>query len=208
MKIHLSTYDLPADLSFSPLVAIDTEAMGLRPHRDRLCVVQVCFGSEDVYLVHFPTRNFDGSPRLKALLTDASIQKIFHYGRFDIALLMHSFNISISNVYCTKIASRLTRSYTGRHGLKDLCKELLGVEISKEEQSSDWGAPELTPQQQAYAAKDVLYLHALKEKMDARLVRENHQNLAQACFDFLPYRCQMDLMGGDNYDLFPYQNEL
>jgi ribonuclease D len=207
MKIHLHAYDLPDNFSFEKSVAIDTEAMGLKNHRDRLCVVQLSAGDGHCHLVHFPEPHFHSSLNLKKLLNNLQLLKIFHYARFDVGILQHTFQLGIRNIYCTKIASRLTRTYCNRHGLKDLCKELLGVELSKQEQTSDWGAPTLTIEQQKYAATDVLYLHELKKKLDVLLEREKRTELAQACFDFLPYRSQLDLMAGENFDILSYNSE-
>lgn len=204
MHIHLHQYDLPDDVEFSSSVAIDTEAMGLKNHRDRLCLVQISGGDGHCHLVQFSTPNFESSPNLKKLLMNSDIQKIFHYARFDVAILMHSFKIDISNIYCTKIASRLCRTFTSRHGLKDLCKELIQKEISKQEQTSDWGAKVLSKEQQKYAATDVLYLHHIKEVLDELLQRENRTALAQECFNFLPTRARFDLFAGDAFDIFSY----
>ncbi len=205
MKIHLHTNDIPSDLAFTDSVAIDTEAMGLKNHRDRLCVVQLSAGDQHCHVVHFPKAEFEKAVNLKKLLINKSVEKIFHYARFDVGILMHSFGIKIETIYCTKIASRLVRTFTSRHGLKDLCKDLLGVELSKQEQTSDWGAPELKKEQLTYAATDVLHLHALKNILDQLIVRENRTELVQACFKFLPYRAQMDLLAGEAFDVFPYQ---
>ena len=183
-------------------VAIDTEATGLMPHRDRLCLVQVSKGDEDCHLIQFD--NFNKAKNLKSILDDEKILKIFHYGRFDIMMLYNSFNVFARNVYCTKIASKLVRTYTSKHSLLDLCHELLGVEIVKEQGCTDWAKPNLTEAQKVYAATDVLYLHRLKEKLDEMLVRENRMTLAQKCFDFLDARCTLDLMAGDNYDIFSH----
>lgn len=207
MKIHLHVYDLPDDITFENSVAIDTEAMGLKNHRDRLCVVQLSSGDGNCHLVHFPEPNFNLSGNLKKLLNNPELLKIFHYARFDVGILQYTFQIEIKNIYCTKIASRLTRTYCDRHGLKDLCKELIGVELSKQEQTSDWGAPSLTYDQQKYAATDVLHLHAVKKKLDVLLEREKRTELAQACFSFLPYRSQLDLMAGEGFDVLSYNGE-
>ena len=183
-------------------MAIDTETMGLNPHRDRLCVVQLSAGDGNAHLVQFGKGRYD-APNLKALLENPKVLKIFHFGRFDIAVLKHYLGADTSPVYCTKIAAKLVRTFTDRHGLKDLCRELLGVEISKQQQTSDWGQPVLTPEQQNYAASDVLHLHGLKAKLDALLEREGRTGLAQACFDFLPYRAELDLKGWhDDADVF------
>lgn len=202
MKIQLHQNDLPDDVHFGSCVAIDTEAMGLKPHRDRLCLVQLSGGDGFCHLVQFSEKKYDQAHNLKRLLTDPQITKLFHYARFDVALLSYTFNISINPLYCTKIASKLVRTFTERHGLKDLCRDLLKVEISKQEQCSDWGAQDLTPEQCQYAANDVLHLHALKKKLDKLLIRENQMELAQAAFNFLPYRAQMDLQAGEDFDLF------
>lgn len=207
MKIYYHSYDLPDDISFENSIAIDTEAMGLRNHRDRLCVVQISGGDGHCHLIHFPEPHFHSSVNLKKLLNNDQILKIFHYARFDVGILQHTFQLAIKNIYCTKIASRLTRTYCSRHGLKDLCKELLSVELSKQEQTSDWGAPTLTPEQQKYAATDVLHLHELKNKLDVLLIREKRIELAQACFNFLPYRAQLDLMAGENFDILSYNSD-
>lgn len=204
--IHYHTYDLPDSVQWSASVAIDTEAMGLKNHRDRLCLVQLNFGDEHCHLVHFPTPDFSRSQNLKRLLTDSSVEKIFHFARFDVAILQYSFNLMINHIYCTKIASKLSRTYTNKHGLKDLCKELLSAEINKNEQTSDWGQAELSPQQQTYAANDVLHLHALQEKLNKMLVRENRMDTAKACFEFIPHRACFDLWAGDSYDIFSYQD--
>ena len=200
-RVHIG--DLPAGISFGDSVAVDTETLGLKPHRDRLCVVQLSAGDGVCHLVHFPTPDFD-APNLKALLTDPKVTKIFHFARFDVAILRKCLGISCEPVYCTKIAAKLVRTFTDRHGLKDLCRELLGVELSKEQQSSDWGAPELTPAQIGYAASDVLYLHRLKEILDGLLAREGRTHLAEACFRFLPTRGELDLSGWDEPDIFAH----
>ncbi|MBY0462238.1 MAG: ribonuclease H-like domain-containing protein [Alphaproteobacteria bacterium] len=205
MKIQLYKYDLPDNLIFSESVAIDTEAMGLKNHRDRLCLVQISSGDGECHLVQFERPNFERALNLKKLLQNQNVTKIFHYARFDVAIMMHSFGIKIENIYCTKIASRLVRTFTDKHSLKDLCKELLSVEISKQEGTSDWGASDLTKDQLRYAATDVLHLHKLKNKLDDMLKRENRVELAKACFDFLPYRAQMDLLGGEAFDVFPHR---
>ena len=207
MTINLHMYDLPNGINFKNSVAVDTEAMGLKNYRDRLCVVQLSTEDGECHLVHFPEPNFSNAVNLKAVLTDTSLLKIFHYGRFDIGILQYTFQTFIKTIYCTKIASRLVRTYTNRHGLKDLCKELLGVELSKQEQTSDWGAQTLTPDQLKYAASDVLFLHKLKDKLDFLLKREKREDLAQACFDFLPYRAHLDLLAGEKFDIFSYQTD-
>jgi ribonuclease D len=203
MTIRLHQGDLPAEVAVAPIVAIDTETMGLHPHRDRLCVVQLSFGNGDAELVQI-ARGQTRAPRLEALLADPAVLKLFHFARFDMAILAKTFGVMPAPVYCTKIASRLTRTYTDRHGLKDLVRELAGVEISKQQQSSDWGAAELTPEQTRYAASDVLHLHALKARLDAMLAREGRAELAQACFAFLPHRAHLDLAGWPEEDIFAH----
>jgi ribonuclease D len=200
-KIKVHRNDLPAEIAFTGSVAIDTETLGLKPSRDRLCLVQLSAGDGSAHLVQFDGRDFS-APRLKALLGDPKLLKIFHFGRFDIAVLARYLGHMARPVYCTKIASKLVRTYTDRHGLKDLCAELLGLELSKQQQSSDWGAAQLTQQQLAYAATDVLHLHALKLKLDAMLAREGRQSLAAACFEFLPVRAELDLAGFEDLDPF------
>lgn len=201
--IKLHRYDLPGSVRFSGSVAIDTETMGLQPHRDRLCLVQLSAGDGTAHLVQFPEPRFD-APNLKAMLADPSILKLFHFARFDVAVLKHALGVTVSPVYCTKIASRLTRTFTDKHGLKDLVKDLCDVDLSKQQQSSDWGAPDLTPEQMRYAASDVLHLHAMKVKLDAMLAREGRTQLAQACFDFLPHRAELDLKGWPELDIFAH----
>ena len=203
MAISLHRGDLPADLSFGPSVAIDTETMGLNPHRDRLCLVQLSAGDGNAHLVQMP-RGPHKAPRLAALLADPKVLKLFHFGRFDIAVLEHALSARCEPVYCTKIAARLTRTFTDRFGLKDLCKELLGVDLSKQQQTSDWGADSLSDEQVAYAASDVLYLHALKAKLDALLEREGRTELAAAAFRFLPTRARLDVAGWPNVDIFEH----
>jgi len=195
--------DLPAELSFGPIVAIDTETMGLKPHRDRLCLVQLSAGDGNAHLVQIP-KGPAKAPRLAALLTDPKVLKLFHFGRFDIAVLEHALGVRCEPVYCTKIAARLTRTFTDRWGLKDLCKELLGVDLSKQQQTSDWGADTLSEEQLNYAASDVLHLHALKTKLDALLEREGRTELAQAAFRFLPSRARLDLAGWPETDIFEH----
>ena len=203
MTFHLHQRDLPDGLDLGPVVAIDSETMGLIPHRDRLCVIQLSAGDGDAHLVQI-SKNQTEAPNLTALLTNPDQLKLFHYGRFDIAVMQNRFGVGTAPVYCTKIASKLVRTYTDRHGLKHLLQELLGVDISKQQQSSDWGAAELTEAQIAYAASDVLYLHRLKAELDARLVREGRMDLAQACFDFLPHRATLDLAGWPETDIFSH----
>jgi ribonuclease D len=195
--------DLPADLSLGPVVAIDTETMGLNPHRDRLCLVQLSAGDGNAHLVQIP-KGPAKAPRLAALLADPKVLKLFHFGRFDIAVLEHALGVRCEPVYCTKIAAKLTRTFTDRWGLKDLCKELLGVDLSKHQQTSDWGADTLSEEQLNYAASDVLHLHALKAKLDALLEREGRTELAQAAFRFLPTRARLDLAGWPEVDIFEH----
>ncbi|TFG88788.1 MAG: ribonuclease D [Hyphomicrobiales bacterium] len=202
MTVELHKNDLPAGRQWGNAVAIDTETLGLNPYRDRLCLVQLSKGDGNAELVQFD-RRYD-APELTRLLTDESVLKIFHFGRFDMAVLKHSLGVMPRPVYCTKIASRLARTFTDRHGLKDLCRELLGIEISKQQQSSDWGADQLTPDQLNYAASDVLHLHALREKLDAMLTREGREGLARACIAFLPTRVELDLRGWADIDPFAH----
>jgi ribonuclease D len=203
MTIRLHRGDLPDLKRYAGAVAIDTEAMGLDPHRDRLCVVQLSPGDGSADVVQIP-RGARDAPNLKALLADPNRLKIFHFARFDIGLLFHTFGVMPAPVYCTKIASRLSRTYTDKHGLKDLTREVLGIEVSKQQQSSDWGADELSEAQVAYAASDVLHLHALKDKLDVMLAREGRAELAAACFNFLPDRVRLDLAGWAAEDIFSH----
>lgn len=203
MTIHLYQNDLPDGLDLGPVVAIDTEAMGLHPHRDRLCLVQLSSGDGTAHLVQI-AKGQTAAPNLARLLADPSTLKLFHYGRFDIAVLYHALGALAKPVYCTKIASKLIRTFTDRHGLKVLCSELLDVDISKQQQTSDWGAETLSEAQQAYAASDVLYLHRLKDELDRRLAREGRTELAQQCFDFLPTRAVLDLGGWVENDVFSH----
>lgn len=203
MKYHLHRGDLPEDLRFGDSVAVDTETMGLSLLRDRLCLVQLSGGDGVAHLVQFSKGETD-APVLKKLLRDKTVTKIFHFARFDIAMLKSHLGVDCGPIYCTRTASRLCRTFTDRHGLRELCKELLGVEISKQQQSSDWGADELSPDQLAYAANDVFYLHALKERLDTMLVREGRMEIAQKCFEFLPARAQMDLWGWQDTDIFAH----
>ena len=204
MQTHLYKNDLDDGIVFRGNVAIDTEAMGLDPARDRLCLIQIFDGETDCHMVQFENSN-TVSPNLIKLLNDENIQKIFHYARFDMAALKHALKIDVKNVYCTKIASKIGRTYTNNHGLKDLCKELLGVEISKKQQSSDWGNSNLSKEQIAYAANDVIYLHQIKNKLDEMLVREDRQLLVDACLSFLPTRVELDLRGWEN-DIFSHSS--
>ncbi|MBO6806523.1 ribonuclease D [Thalassospira sp.] len=199
--LHLG--DLPDDLDLGKVVAIDSETMGLNPHRDRLCVVQLSSGDGNAHLVKFDGEDYS-APNLKKLLADPSVLKLFHFGRFDIAVMDKYLGVRCAPVYCTKIASKLVRTYTDRHGLKDVLRETVGVEISKQQQSSDWGAAELSKEQIDYAASDVLYLHKAKEELDRRLVREDRMEMAQACFDFLPMRATLDLAGWEETDIFAH----
>jgi ribonuclease D len=203
MTIRLHRGDLPDLDRYKGPVAIDTETMGLAPHRDRLCVVQLSPGDGSADVVQIPPGATD-APNLKRLLADASILKIFHFARFDIGMLYHAFGVMPAPVYCTKIASRLTRTYTDKHGLKDLARDILGVDLSKQQQLSDWGAADLTDSQVAYAASDVLYLHALKDKLDVLLAREGRTQLAAGCFAFLPDRARLDLAGWAAEDIFAH----
>ncbi|MCB1490277.1 MAG: ribonuclease D [Rhodobiaceae bacterium] len=203
MTIHLHKGDLPENVDLGATVAIDTETLGLNPHRDRLCLVQLSGGDGHAHLVQI-AKGQSEAPRLAALLADPGVLKLFHFARFDVAVLGHAFNVPVTPVYCTKIGSRLTRTYTDRHGLKDLCRELLGVDISKQQQSSDWAADTLTDAQLEYAASDVLYLHALKEKIDGLLDRDGRMALAEACFEFLPTRAALDLAGWAETDIFAH----
>jgi ribonuclease D len=203
LAIHLHAGDLPEGLSFGASVAVDSEAMGLRVDRDALCVVQLSAGDGDAHVVQLKRPDYE-APNLKRLLADPGVLKIFHFGRFDIAMFARYLGVMTTPVYCTKTASKLARTYTDRHGLKDVTRELLGLEISKAQQSSDWGADELTPEQLNYAASDVLNLHALKERLDAMLRREGRTELAQACFDFLPVRARLDLAGWEDLDIFAH----
>jgi ribonuclease D len=203
MTIRLHHGDLPADLGFGSAVAIDTETLGLNPHRDRLCLVQLSAGDGNAELVQIPQGPVK-APNLARLLADPAVTKLFHFARFDLAVLYHNLGVMPGPVYCTKIASRLVRTYTDRHGLKDITRELLGVELSKQQQSSDWGAETLSEAQLAYAASDVLHLHALREKFDVLLAREGRRDLAQACFDFLPSRARLDLIGWSEVDIFAH----
>ncbi len=203
MANHLYQQDLPDGLDLGPVVAIDCETMGLNPLRDRLCLVQLSGGDGNAHLVQV-VRGQTGAPNLERLLADSDVLKLFHFGRFDIAAMYHAFGALAAPVYCTKIASKLIRTYTDRHGLKYLLQELLGVDISKQQQSSDWGADALSAAQLGYAASDVLHLHALRERLDAMLVREGRADLAQACFDFLPVRARLDLAGWPEIDIFAH----
>ena len=203
MANHLYDSDLPDGLDLGPSVAIDCETMGLNPHRDRLCVVQLSGGDGNAHIVQI-MQGQTSAPNLERLLTDEKVLKLFHFGRFDIAAMFNAFGALAAPVYCTKIASKLIRTYTDRHGLKYLLQELLGIDISKQQQSSDWGARKLTEAQLEYAASDVLYLHQLRTELDARLAREGRTELAQSCFDFLPTRARLDLAGWPETDIFAH----
>ena len=203
MTVRLHRGDLPDLSRYTNSVAIDTETMGLQPHRDRLCVVQLSNGDGSADVVQIP-KDHANAPNLKALLADPKIMKIFHFARFDVAVLYNAFGVMPHPVYCTKIASRLSRTYTDRHGLKDLAREVLNIDLSKQQQSSDWGSQSLSEAQLAYAASDVLHLHALRERLDAMLAREGRLQLAQACFEFLPTRAKLDLQGWEAEDIFAH----
>jgi ribonuclease D len=206
--IHLHQHDLPPDVTFGESVAVDTETMGLNPHRDRLCLVQLSAGDGVAHLVQIIPPALGGRggdcPHLRRVLADPAVVKLFHFARFDVGILQQTLGITVAPVRCTKIAAKLVRTFTERHGLRDLCKELLGVEISKQQQTSDWGAAVLTPEQLAYAASDVLHLHALWTKLEALLRREGRLELAHACFEFLPARTRLDLLGYDAPDIFAH----
>jgi len=205
MAVHLHEEDLSADVRFADgPIAVDTEAMGLVPGRDRLCLVQLSDGKGDEHLVHFARSSDYSAPNLKALLSDPGRLKLYHFARFDVGIMQAYLGIMAEPLYCTRTASRLVRTYTDRHGLKDLVKELLNVDLSKQQQTSDWGANELTDAQREYAASDVRYLHQLKEKLDERLQREGRTALAQACFDFLPARALLDIAGWPEQDIFAH----
>jgi len=204
MTIRLHKGDLPAGTSYGDAVAIDTETLGLNPQRDRLCVVQLSGGGGDADVVQIEAGQ-TSAPNIERLLADHNVTKLFHFARFDIAILYKTFGVMAEPIYCTKIASKLARTYTDRHGLKDLVRELLAVDLSKQQQSSDWGADTLSDAQLAYAASDVLHLHALRSRLDMMLKRENRFELAQACFGFLPARAKLDLMGWPNTDIFSHE---
>jgi ribonuclease D len=203
MTHRLCRGDLPEGVDFGPIVAVDTEAMGLNPHRDRLCLVQLSAGDGDAYLVQLSLDDYR-APRLKRLLADPCVTKLFHFARFDLAMIYHYLGVMALPVYCTKIASRLARTFTDRHGLRDLCKDLINIDLSKQQQSSDWGAETLTEEQLRYAASDVLHLHALRGRLDAMLAREGRDGLVRACFEFLPHRVLLDLGGWPEQDIFAH----
>jgi ribonuclease D len=204
MTVHFHEEDLPEGVLAPGPVAVDTETMGLIPGRDRLCLVQISDGGPDQHLVRFAPDSDFAAPNLKAVLSDPGRVKIYHFARFDLASIERYLGVEAGPVYCTKIASRLVRTYTDRHGLKELCREMLGQELSKQQQSSDWGAPDISEPQRDYAASDVRYLHALKEAFDVRLAREGRTAMAQACFDFLPMRARLDLAGWPEIDIFAH----
>lgn len=203
MKTKLYKNDLPDGLDLGPIVAIDSETLGLNPIRDRLCLVQLSSGDGVAHMVQFTDGKYD-APNLKKLLNDRAVTKLFHYARFDVAMFRRYLGVITAPIYCTKIASKLVRTYTDKHGLKDLVRELLGTDLSKEQQSSDWGAPELTEKQLSYAANDVAYLHRLKDALDSMLAREGRSGIAKACFDFLPVRAELDLAGWSDVDIFSH----
>jgi len=203
VTIHLYKNDLPDELTLGRIVAIDCETMGLNPHRDRLCLVQMSDGDGNAHLVQIE-KGQRAAPNLARLLQDPDTLKLFHFGRFDIAAMYHAFGALAAPVFCTKIASKLVRTYTDRHGLKNLCQEMLNIDISKQQQSSDWGAPELSEAQKSYAASDVMYLHQLRDLFIERLDREGRAEIAQACFDFLPARAKLDLAGWPEIDIFAH----
>ena len=203
MTVRLHHGDLPADYVPGDAIAIDTETLGLNPLRDRLCVVQISRGDGDADVVQIVGR-IPEAPNLARVLADPTVQKIFHFGRFDVAVLFHRLGVMTTPVYCTKIASKLVRTYTDRHGLKDLARELIGIDLSKAQQSSDWAAEQLSPAQLDYAASDVLHLHALKRELDRMLAREGRTELAQSCFAFLPTRAKLDLLGWEETDIFAH----
>jgi ribonuclease D len=205
MTVHLHEEDIPAGL-FAPgaAIAVDTETMGLITPRDRLCLVQLSNGGPDEHLVRFSPGSDYAAPNLKALLADPARDKLYHFARFDLAAIRHYLGVTAGPVYCTKTASRLVRTYTDRHGLKELVRELLGIDISKQQQSSDWGGPDLSDAQKDYAASDVRYLHRMRDELDRRLAREGRTDLAKACFDFLPWRAELDLAGWPEIDIFAH----
>ena len=205
MPIYFHEEDLPADVTFADgPIAVDTEAMGLMPGRDRLCLVQLADGAGDEHLVRFAPGSDYAAPHLKALLADTTRLKLYHFARFDIAIMRAYLGIMAAPLFCTRTASRLVRTYTDRHGLKELVKEMLGQDLSKQQQTSDWGAPEINDAQREYAASDVRYLHRLMDKLEERLTRESRRELAQACFDFLPHRAMLDLAGWPEQDIFSH----
>ncbi|MCJ8323720.1 MAG: ribonuclease D [Rhizobiales bacterium] len=205
-KIHLHQGDLPDDLEFGTIVAVDSETMGLNPLRDKLCLVQLSFGDGVAHLVQLDRSRY-AAPNLERLFSDPKILKIFHFARFDVAVIKQYLNVDCTPIYCTKIASKLVRTYTSYHGLKDLCRELIGVSLDKGQQSSDWGAETLSDAQQRYAASDVLYLHQLMAKLDVMLARESRTELAKSCFDFMATRAELDLLGWGDHDIFSHKGQ-
>lgn len=203
-QITLHKGDIPSDLNLGPVVAVDTESLGLNWARDRLCLIQLSAGDGSAHLVQFDRGSYE-APNLRKMFADTSVTKLFHFARADLSMISHYLGVMPGPVYCTKIASILARTFTERHSLKDLCRDLLGFDMAKEQQTSDWGAPQLSPEQQAYAASDVLYLHRLREKLDAMLVREKRDYLAKEAFAFLPTRAALDLAGWDNVDIFAHK---
>ena len=203
-SIEIHQGDLPDNVSFGSSVAVDTETLGLKPNRDRLCLIQLSAGDGTCHLVQFPDADYEKAHNLKTLITDTKVTKIFHFARFDVAMIKKNLGIVCTPVYCTKIASRLTRTYTGSHGLKDITRELVGVELNKEQQSSDWAVETLSNEQIEYAAADVLYLHKIREKLDIMLIREDRTKLAKACFEFLLTRTDLDLAGWGDEDIFSH----
>ncbi len=204
--IHLHRHDLPDGLRLGACVAVDTETMGLNPHRDRLCLVQLSAGDGQAHLVQIVPERLGGRdcPNLRALMADTGVVKLMHFARFDVGILQLALGVTVAPVKCTKIAAKLVRTFTDRHGLRDLCRELLGVDINKQQQTSDWGAPELSPEQLSYAASDVLHLHPLWARLEALLAREQRLELAEACFAFLPARARLDFLGYDAPDIFAH----
>jgi ribonuclease D len=203
MTVKLYRGDLPADFNPGPAIAVDTETLGLKPGRDRLCVVQISTGDGNAVLVQFDGKSYD-APRLKAVMEDPAVIKIFHFARFDVAVMKHYLGANTTPLFCTKIASKLVRTYTDRHGLKDILRELLGIEANKQQQSSDWGSHVLSDAQKTYAAQDVIYLHELKARFEQMLEREGRTGLARACFEFIPHRAQLDLLGWPEEDVFAH----
>ena len=203
-SIEIHQGDLPENISFGSSVAVDTETLGLKPNRDRLCLIQLSAGDGTCHLVQFPNADDEKANNLKNLITDTKVTKIFHFARFDVAIIKKNLGIVCAPVYCTKIASRLVRTYTGSHGLKDITRELVGIDLNKEQQSSDWAVESLSTEQIEYAAADVLYLHEIKKKLDIMLIREDRDKLAEACFDFLPTRTDLDLAGWGDEDIFSH----
>ena len=204
MKIHYHRGDLPSNISFGHSVAVDTEAMGLYIPRDRLTLVQLSAGDGECHLVHFPLNSSYDAPNLRMILNDKSLEKVFHFARFDYAILKYYLKVEAYPTFCTKIASKLSRTFTDKHGLKDICKQLLNVEISKTEQTSDWGSEHLSEKQMTYAATDVLYLHRLKATLQELLKREGRESIAKACFEFIPARCELDIQGWNEVDIFQH----